>query len=212
MGITIVAITHFTNSTELLNWDTQSMLNGYFILQFMPFLYLRTSGLKYQQMMRNTHKPVQKSASLQRTNILNFVTPGWLVATAITFIIYVVTVIYVTKNPFPGFAGYWNILFVLLLNIFYFTMAQRLIVGKKMDPHQSHEDRMNQTRLVVKLFVLACIACNLFLTINMGLSLLDLRHIGDIIQSLYFSLVGVMVSRLSVYEPENYDVYRASTE
>jgi hypothetical protein len=87
-------------------------------------------------------------------------------------------------------------------------MIHKTIINKKTDPHQSHEDRMIHTHLVVKILTLGAIAANIFLTINLVLSVLDLRHIGDIIQSLYFQLVALMMSQTTTYEPTDYSVYQ----
>ncbi len=211
IGLLILGFTVVTGADELLNWDTQSMLTVTFFLQLLPFLYLGLSGIKYQQLMRQVGQSSKRKAQLTPRNIMDFVPKYLLVATVISFMAYALMVIYIQQDPFPGFVGYWNILFVCLLNAFYFFMIQRIISGRKMDPHQSHDDRMNHTHLVVKLLTIGAILANLFLTINLVLSLLDLRHIGDIIQSLYFQLVALMMSQTTTYEPDNYDVYRAES-
>jgi hypothetical protein len=212
IGLLILGFTAVNGAEELMNWDTQSMLTITFILQLLPFLYLGLSGVKYQQLMRQVGQPSKRKAQLTRRNMMDFVPKHLLMAAFISFIAYVLMVIYIQQNPFPGFVGYWNILFVFLLNVFYFFMIHRIISGKKMDPHQSHDDRMNHTHLVVKLLTMGAILANLFLTINLVLSVLDLRHIGDIIQSLYFQLVALMMSQTTTYEPDNYDVYRTDAK
>ncbi|MGJ8663497.1 MAG: hypothetical protein ACSHWU_07595 [Marinicella sp.] len=211
IGLLIIGITLITQSAELLNWDTQAMLTVTFLLQLLPFLYLGLSGIKYQQIMRQVGQPTKRKAQLTPRNLLDFVPKQLLIATFVTFISYAMVVIYIQQNPFPGFAGYWNILYVFLLNIFYIFMIHRILSGRKMDPHQAQEDRLNHTRLIAKILIMGAILCNLFLTISMVLSVLDLRHIGDIIQSLYFQLVALMMSQTSTYEPNNYDVYRADS-
>ena len=188
------------------------MLTVTFFLQLLPFLYLGLSGVKYQQLMRKVGQSTQRKAKLTPRNMLDFVSKYLLMATFISFIAYVMMVIYIQQDPFPGFVGYWNILFVFLLNAFYFFMIHRIISGKKMDPHQSHDDRMSHTHLVVKLLTMGAILANLFLTTNLVLSVLELRHIGDIIQSLYFQLVALMMSQTTTYEPNNYDVYRTDVK
>ena len=212
IGLLILGFTAVNGAEELMNWDTQSMLTITFFLQLLPFLYLGLSGVKYQQLMRQVGQPSKRKAQLTRRNMMEFVPKYLLMAAVISFIAYVLMVIYIQQNPFPGFVGYWNILFVFLLNVFYFFMIHRIISGKKMDPHQSHDDRMNHTHLVVKLLTMGAILANLFLTINLVLSVLDLRHIGDIIQSLYFQLVALMMSQTTTYEPDNYDVYRTDAK
>lgn len=211
IGLLIMSFTLITGADELLDWDTQSMLTVTFFLQLLPFLYLGLSGMKYQQLMRLVGQPSQRKANLTPRNMIDFVPKHLIIATLISFIVYVVTVIYSQQNPFPGFVGYWNILFVFILNAFYFFMIHRIVSGKKQDPHQSHDDRMIHTLLMVKILTMGAILANLFLTTNLVLSVLDLRHIGDIIQSLYFQLVALIMSQTSTYEPENYDVYRAES-
>lgn len=211
IGLMILGFTIFTGADELLNWDTQSMLTVTFFLQLLPFLYLGLSGVKYQQIMRQVGQSTLRKAQLTPRTVLDFIPRQLLIITLITFIAYSLTVVYIQQNPFPGFVGYWNILFVFLLNAFYLLMIHRIISGKRMDPHQSQEDRMIYTRLVAKILIMGAILCNLFLTVSLLLSVLDLRHIGDIIQSLYFQLVALMMSQTTTYQPNDYEVYRAES-
>lgn len=207
-GLFILAVTVITGADELLNWDTQSVLTVFFMMQMMPFINLGFSGLKYQQMMRKVGQPTVRTALLQPRGVLDFVPLHFLVFTLLSLLLYIALVIYVQNNPFPGFAGYWNILFVALTNVFYYFMIHRIIGGKKHNPHQTHEDRMIHTRLITKLLALAAIMSNLFLTSNLLLSVFDLRHIGDIVQSFYFQFIALMMSQLTAYEPKDYDVYK----
>ena len=91
-------------------------------------------------------------------------------------------------------------------------MAHKTIISRQIDPHQSHEDRMIHTSLLTKILVMGAIFANLFLATNLLLSTLDLRHIGDIVQSLYSQLVAVMMSQTTTYEPEDYSVYQSDPE
>ncbi len=212
IGIGILVASAATDATELLHWDTQAVLVIYFLLQYLPFLFLGTSNLKYHQLMRSHNPSPKRQAQLSRRSVSDFAS-AWLLKAAIaSLMLYVLTVVYVQQNPFPGFVGYWNILFVLLLNVFFAVMIQYQIKGKKLDPHQSHQDRMNQTALVVKLLLVGLIACHVFMITNLFLSLLDLRHISDMVQSLYFSLIALMMGRTTVYEAQDYEVYQAEAD
>ncbi len=211
IGSSILVASAATDATELLHWDTQAVLVIYFFLQYVPFLFLGTSNLKYHQLMRSHNPSSERQAQLSRRSVRDFA-PTWLLAGALgSFVMYVLTVLYIQQNPFPGFVGYWNILFVLLLNVFFAVMIQHQIKGKKLDPHQSHQDRMNQTALVVKLLLLGLVACHVFMITNLFLSLFDQRHISDLVQSLYFSLIALMMARTTVYEAHDYEVYKADS-
>lgn len=212
VAFVFLTVTIFMGATELLGWDTQSMLTVTFFLQVVPFFYLSYAGIKYQQIMRKTNQSQTRSANLKPRFLSSIVPMHFIVLSVLSFIAYVVMVFYVQKNPFPGFVGYWNILFVFLLNAFYFYMVHKTIISRKLDPHQSQEDRVIHISLVAKILVLGAIFANLFLTTNLILSVLDLRHIGDIVQSLYFQLVALMMSQTTTYEPEDYSVYQRGSE
>lgn len=212
LGLIFLAITILMGATELLGWDTQSMLTITFFLQVVPFFYLSYSGIKYQQIMRKVNHNHFRTANLKPRSFRLFVPVHFMVLCVLSFVAYVGMVFYVQRDPFPGFVGYWNILFVFLLNAFYFIMIHKTIVSKKLDPHQSQEDRMIHISLVTKVLLLGAIFANLFLATSLILSVLDLRHIGDIVQSLYFQLVALMMSQTTTYEPEDYSVYQKDSE
>ena len=154
IGGVIIGITVANSADELMNWDSQSMLTITFFLQLLPFLYLGLSGVKYQQLMRKVSQSTQRKANLKPRKVSDYVSKHLLVAAMVSFLAYTLMVVYIQQNPFPGFVGYWNILFVLLLNAFYFFMVHRIISGRKSDPHQAQEDRMIHLSLVAKLLIM----------------------------------------------------------
>lgn len=212
IGLLILATTILMSASELLGWDSQSMLTITFLIQVAPFIFLSYSGIKYQQIMRKVNQSTIRSANLKPRVLSLFISPPYIAFSVLSFVAYVAMVLYIQRNPFPGFAGYWNILFVFLLNVFYFLMVHKTIANRKSDPHQSQEDRMIHISLVSKILVMGAIFANLFLTTSLLLSVLELRHIGDIIQSLYFQLVALMMSQTTTYKPEDYYVYQKGSE
>lgn len=208
IGLMILIHSVITQSKELLNWDTQSVLTLYFMIQQIPFWILAKAGFKYYRLMREKHFNKHKKASLKPRYLSDFISASTLGIAVISFLAYVTVIIYIQQDPFPGFVGYWNILFVGLLNGFFLLMTYVFIRGKKSDPHQSHQDRINLIKLSVQILMIGLIACNIFLTTNLILASLELRHIGDLIQSLYFSFIALVMSQTSTYEPLDYSVYQ----
>lgn len=208
LGLVLLIHSFITQSKELLNWDTQSVLTLYFMLQQIPFLILGKAGFKYHRLMREKNISTQKKAVLKPRNLSDFVAASTLNFAVISFLVYVTVIIYMQQHPFPGFVGYWNILFVGLLNGFFLLMSYVIIRGKKSDPHQSHQDRINFIKLSVQMLMVGLIACNIFMVTNLILAYLELRHIGDLIQSLYFSFIALVMSQTSTYEPLDYAVYQ----
>lgn len=208
LGLAILVHAYWTGQQELLAWDTQSILNIYFFLQLLPFVLLGSKGMKYQQMMRQIDNSSRRTASLQPRQLTNYVSATFLLLVGISALVLVLTVIYIQQNPFPGFVGYWNLLFIILLNAFFFTMIHFQIRRKKSDPHQTSHDRSAQIRLITHVLVIGCIAANLFLATNMWLSLWQLHELKDVVQSGYFTLTALLLSQISTFQPEDYSVYQ----
>ncbi len=142
IGLAMLAHLYWSTQTDLLGWDNQGGLTLYFLMQYTPFLYLGSRGVKHHQMMRQLNTNPRRSAKLQPRKLSDHVSNIWFALIAITLLGYIGTVVYMAQNPFPGFAGYWNILFVIGLNVFFLVLIQTQIRGRKTDPHQSHHDRI----------------------------------------------------------------------
>jgi len=212
MGLAILGHVLFSAQVELLGWDNQGALIVYFLLQYMPFMYLGTQGFRYHQMMRQLDTSRQRSAKLQPRHMGDYVPASWLVAAALLYLAYIGTVIYVAQDPFEGFAGYWNILYVSLLNLFFVFMIRAQIQGKKSDPYQTHHDRIQQQRLICQILAIGWVMANLFMTSNMWLAKLDMRDLNVVIQSLYFTLITLLMSLTSTYQPTDFSVYQTQAE
>lgn len=208
IGLAMLAHLYWSSQTDLLGWDNQGGLTLYFLMQYTPFLYLSTQGVKHHQMMRQLNTNPVRSAQLQPRKLTDHVSTTWFALIIVTLLGYIATVVYMAQNPFPGFAGYWNILFVIGLNVFFLVLIQTQIKGRKTDPHQSHHDRIQQQRLICQLLVLGWVLANLFLTINMWLAKLDMRDWNLVVQSLYFTTIALIMSQTNVQEPDDYSVYQ----
>lgn len=208
MGLTMLAHLYWSTQTDLLGWDNQGGLTLYFLMQYTPFLYLGSQGVKHHQMMRQLNTSPQRSALLQPRKLSDHISSNWIALILISLLGYIATVVYMAQNPFPGFAGYWNILFVLGLNVFFLVLIQFQIKKRKTDPHQSQHDRVQQQRLICQLLILGWVLANLFLTINMWLAKLEMRDWNLVVQSLYFTTIALIMSQTNVHEPDDYSVYQ----
>ncbi len=195
-----------TPGQELLNWDNQSVVLGYFFLQMTPMLIADRFGLNYYKLMREAY-PLRK-AELRPRRLLHFIHPGYIAAAVITYVLFVLLVIYVNQNPFPGFAGYWNILLVTILNLVYAGVIGLNLYGKKKDPHQSQRDRNRQLALLIKKHVLFSILGTGFLGILFILPALELRHFTDISIVVYLHICAALAFKTLHPDETNFDVYR----
>lgn len=211
IGLAMLAHLYWSSQTDLLGWDNQGGLTVYFMLQCTPFWYLGMKGVKHHQMMRVLNTNPRRSAPLQPRRLGDRISLTWRMMIAISLMTYIATVIYMAQNPFPGFAGYWNILFVLGLNAFFAVLMYFQLQGRKTDPHLSHHDRLQQQHLICQLLLLGWVLANLFLTTNMWLAKLDMRDWNLVVQSLYFTLIALIMSQSNVQEPNDYSVYQTAT-
>ena len=212
IGLAMLAHLFWSTQTDLLGWDNQGGLTLYFLMQYTPFLYLGSQGIKHHQMMRQLNTNPQRSARLQPRKLSDHVSSIWFALITITLLGHIATVVFMTQNPFPGFAGYWNILFTVGLNAFFMVLIQTQIKGRKTDPYQSHHDRIQQQRLICQLLILGWLLANLFLTINMWLAKWDIRDWNLIVQSLYFTTIALIMSQTNVQEPDDYSVYQVKSK
>lgn len=211
LGLAILAHAYWTRQNELLAWDTQGTLNVYFLLQLVPFMLLGIKGMKYHQLMRQIDRSSRRTAALQPRKLTDYVSVSLLLLTAISALIMVLTIVYMHYHPFQGFAGLWNLLYMGGLNLFFFVIIFFQIRGKKSDPHQSNHDRSAQIRLTTQVLVIGCIFANLFMVSNMWLSFWQLHGWKDVVQSVYFTLVVLLMSRTSTFQPQDYSVYQNET-
>jgi len=208
LGLAMLAQLYWGSQTELFGWDNQGGMTVYFLWQYLPFAYLGAQGVKHHQMMRLLNENKQRVASLQPRRLRDHITPLWQLLIGVTLLAYIATVVHMAQNPFPGFAGYWNIVFVLGLNAFFVVMIHFQIKGRKTDPHQTQHDRLQQQRLIGRLLVLGWVMANVFLTINMWLAQWDMRDWNLVVQSGYFTLIALIMSQTNVQQPEDYTVYQ----
>ena len=127
----------------------------------------------------------------------------------ITYIAFVLLILYIRQFDFPWFGGYWNIVAVTASNLLIAGLVFRYIYrGKKLDPHQAYEDRRRSIEILVKIMVFVSIASTLFIALIVVLAALDLRNLQPIIQSLFFQLMAVVCFQASRIDYINFAVYK----
>lgn len=205
LGLAILAVLFgYSRSGE---WD-HAIAAWYFLLQCVPVMLLDLSSLRESRLMRRANSRTTRTAELQPRRLFDFVSPG-LVATAIvTYVGFVLLVLYMRRFEFPWFGGYWNIVGVTIANLIFAAVIFRSMYGKKLNPHQASEDRMRQIETVVTILVFVSIAATLFVALNVVLAALDRRDLQPVTQSLYFQLLAVISFRAYRKDSTNYEVYK----
>ena len=128
----------------------------------------------------------------------------------ITYIAFILLILYIRQFEFPWFGGYWNIVAVTIMNLCFAGIMFWYMYGKNLNPLQAYQDRMKHIELMVKILVFVSIAATMFIAITVVLAALDLRNLQPITQSLYFQLLAVICLQ-GYYRSDytkNFEVYK----
>jgi hypothetical protein len=135
--------------------------------------------------------------------------PKGLFSAAIVLLLTLVAlVVYVTRIDVPGFAGYWNLLYIGALNVILAVFVFRALNSPKTDPYQANEDREERMAGHVRLALWTSVALSSFLMLTFSLQALDLGAYIPIAMSFYFQLLALLVFRDTRLDDVNFEVYR----
>ena len=89
-------------------WD-HAIASWYFVVQIFPMMLLELSSLKEFKLMRNAHSRTTRKAELHPRRLFDFISPSIIGIAIITYVAFVLLVLYIRQFEFPWFGGYWNI-------------------------------------------------------------------------------------------------------
>lgn len=181
---------------------------GYFFAQMFPVVLLDLGSLKDFKLMRNDNTRTTRKAALQPRRFFDFISPALFGIAAITYIGFVLLVVYIEQFGFPWFGGYLNIVIVTAMNVFFLGIMLWHMYGKKLNPYQAYEDRVRQIRTIGKVLTFTSIAATLFGALSISLSAFDIRHLLPIFLSMYFQLLAVIGLQVYRIDHTNFEVYR----
>lgn len=208
IGILIVMHGLYYKTDEMLGWDSQSVIMIFYVIQVIPLAFLALFSERYFKKMRSKNRASIRTAQLAPRRLTSYASK-WLIGLAITvYVLFVILVAVISKYPFDGFAGYVNVFGVTLLNGFFALIIYKYVYGKKTDPHQSDEDRFQKTSRVVKLMLFSSIAATVSISIHFLLSTFDLRHLNDVVASIYYQIIMLVMILTSLNYSENFEVYK----
>lgn len=189
MGFYLLYKTHRMAFTEFLNWDSQSVIMLYFLLQYAPFVWLSHVSQQFNKKMRLLNKKYIKTASLTPRKVFDYVTNTQLVWLLLIWLLFTVIVIAVSFNPFEGFAGLGNLWVPVVVNVFYYVICRQMVLNKKFNPSQDREQFLYTfCQSVVVINALS----GVYITWSMTQHLWDLRPYSDVFQSYYLQIIGVV--------------------
>jgi hypothetical protein len=194
-GIALVLVGLFRPTEEMLDWNTDSVLLIYLLLQYSPLIIASTAGFTYFSLMRKADSRTTRKAELRRRSLFDFVSPAVLSLAIFAYVGFVLLILYVRQFEFPWFGGYSNIVGITAANLLFAGVIVRNLYGKKRDPYQAYEDRTRQIGITVRGLVWTSILATVFVALSIGLAAFELRHLQPMSLSLYVQVLAVITFR-----------------
>ncbi len=169
-------------------WD-HVIAMWYFVVQLFPVMLLDLRSLKEFKLMRKANSRTTRKAELHPRRLFDFISPAIIGVAIITYIAFIVLILYIRQFEYPWFGGYWNIVIVTVFNLCFAGIILWYMYGKKLNPHQAYEDRIRQIEIIGKILVFVSIAATISIAITIVLAALELRSLQPIANCL-FSVTG----------------------
>ena len=168
----------FISYTQRPNWDEGAvfvMVTGYFLLQCFPMILIAWFTTRFNKVHRRLLSEAKRKAFLQRRGLFDFVSPFTVFLIILAYFQFVAFMFYVARHPFPGFGGpFLNIGILTLGYVLMGAAVLYLIYGKKIDPLQTHADRMRMINGVATYYTWMLIITSIGLSLNIARKLVDL--------------------------------------
>ena len=206
IGLSLLAV--LLGDSRSGQWDIGNFVFPYFMVQFFPMILLEMRAFKYYRLMRKADSRTTRKAELQPRRLFDFISPTMIGLALFVYFAFIALILYIRQFDFPWFGGYWNIVGVTAVNVFFAAIVAWNMYGKKRDPYQAYEDRKRQIELVVQQMVFMSIAATTFMAIEVGLASLDLHDLQPTVMSLYFQLIAVICLRTLRIDNINFAVYK----
>ena len=180
-------------------WDEGAvggMATAYFLLQFSPIILIAWFTIRFNKVHRRLLPEAKRKAILQRRGLFDFVSPFTVFLVILAYFQFVAFMFYVARHPFPGFGGpFLNIGMLSMTYILLGGGVMYLLYGRKIDPLQTHEDRMRMIRGVANFYAWMLILSPISVSLSIAQKLLDLEKWGPFAGTVFFLIVTLLLLR-----------------
>ncbi len=204
-GFCLIAYLLFSSRSG--EWD-RTIVTALFFIQYIPILLVEIKYNQYYKLMRLTAKSTIRRAELNPRRLFDFVSPFSIGLALVVYIAFILFIIYVEQFDFPWFGGYLNVAGITAVNLFFAGIILWNMYGKKKDPYQSYDDRNNQIGHISRQMIFLSIAVTLFISLEIILAGVEMRHIQPLTTSIYFQLLAAISLRTLRIENMNFEVYK----
>ena len=192
---------------------SQAWPAAYGMLQFLPLMAVEFSEFSHFKQMRKANSASKRIADLRRRDLTDLVSPGLLGMALLLFAGAILFDLYV--HDFAVTWGHDTIqraLVMTVTNAFLAIVGAWNLYGRKLDPHQSAEDRIQRISVSLKSLLYVSMALSVFIAITAADDMYSLDFIDAVIMSVYFQGVALLSLgyTLNSIKPDeiDFDVYR----
>ncbi|NQZ07431.1 MAG: hypothetical protein HRT35_09755 [Algicola sp.] len=184
------------------------------MVQFMPMMWLELSEFGQMKLMRKVNANTQRKAELSRRRLFDHVSPALIFAVVALFFATIVLDLY--WNDFKLVWGGDTVVraFTLFVCNGLFVLIVRFnLHGKKLNPHQSYEDRSRQVEMVSRTLAYLSLVMSLFFIYTAAGDVYELKAYEHVMMSVYFQIIALISIGNIIWgqplEKLNFDVYKA---
>ncbi|MBN1240987.1 MAG: hypothetical protein JXB36_20985 [Gammaproteobacteria bacterium] len=170
----------------------ETLVGLFFMLQLIPVLLFMWIAERTNKRLRSLFREETRTAVLERRRLFDFVSPFVVVVTLLCYPLFVAFVAYLQRDPFPGFKGYFNVGVVTVLYAVTAAGVYSILYGRKVNPLQTHADRMHKMEVTVKVCIYSCLAAVAFLSLNFALAAFDLQRWEPLAQSAFLVICAIL--------------------
>lgn len=186
----------------------------YFMLQMLPVIFIEIYGFAYAKQMRSANHTSERKAELKPRRASDYIPLTTAIMVLVFYIAAIVSCIVLYKSADTFTTKAIGLGAVLSFgHCFMGAIIGWYIYGKKLNPHQSQEDRNKEIRFSATTIGAVCIAMNAFFIITVIGELNDISAYKASIMSIYCQLLILLTlviqSKSLRVEDLNFDVYRS---
>lgn len=187
----------FFRYTQRADWDdgpVEALVGAYFMLQALPLCLIAWLQLRFKKRLLEHSQPdAKRTATLRRRGLLDFVSPFSLLLAGACYLGFVAFVLYIQRQPFPGFAGAGvNIGMITFLYAMEGFCVYRLMYGRKINRLETDADSVRMIGVGVQACIYVCIVSVAFLAINFTLVLRDMQRWEPFAQSVSLVITALL--------------------
>lgn len=162
-------------------------------VQFLPFVLMEISGAKQFKLMRAANVRSTRVAQLHPRRLFDFVSPIIFVLAVVMFIAYILIELYTPQFRFQlDKDTILKVSVMTVTNLLFGLIIIWSLSGKKLDPHQAHDDRMRQIGFTLRAIVFVSLAASIFSIVTIVMGVNNWGRFEIIINSIYFQLIAVL--------------------